>query len=146
MNETEEDTTKNDEIFTENSSFSIESMEKIKEETKTETEKWDSKIILILTATLLSNLCYIIVAPFLPLNFEAKGIDEDVIGIIFAIYPISAMVSSLLLAKHGNKFSKVKIISISLSTMGLCFISFGLLNMIESNLFTSIFAIMIRAF
>ena len=36
------------------------------------TPKWDKKIILFLIATVISQLSYMIVAPFIPPNFEKK--------------------------------------------------------------------------
>ena len=100
----------------------------------------------MLSAVLSSNVSYIIIAPFLPLKFKEKGVDGDVIGIIFAAYPVSSIVSSLILAKHSSKITPYTAMSYGLFVMGLCFTSFGLLNMITSSTVTSIIAILIRIF
>lgn len=63
------------------------------------TPRWDSKIVGILAAVLISNISYIMIAPFLPLEFETKGVDGDVVGVVFAAYPVASIIISLIMAK-----------------------------------------------
>ena len=105
-------------------------IEEKKVEVEVKTPKWDKKIVLILTATLIANCCYIIVAPFLPLNSEAKGVNQDVMGLIFAVYPIASIAMSLFLAKYNDLVSKGAAICMGLAVMGACFICFGLLDIV----------------
>jgi hypothetical protein len=53
----------------------------------------------MLVAVLISNVSYIVIAPFLPLEFAAKGVDVDVLGFIFAAYPVASIITSLILSK-----------------------------------------------
>ena len=82
----------------------------------------------------------------MPLEFKEKGVDGDFIGIIFAVYPVSSIVSSLILAKYSSIVAPYAAISFGLFVMGLCFTSFGLLNMMTSPTTTGIIAILIRIF
>ena len=84
----------------------------------------------MLLSMLISQLSYMIVAPFLPPNFKEKGVDEDMIGCIFAIYPVASIVISLTMAKYSNVVSEGAAFGIGLALMGSCFICFGLLDMI----------------
>lgn len=54
----------------------------------------------ILTATLVSNSAYSLVAPFLPLEYLDKGVSGAMIGWIFAIYSFAVIVLSPLISSH----------------------------------------------
>lgn len=49
--------------------------EEKKDVAEIKTPKWDKNIIMILTACVFSQLSYMIVAPFIPPNFEKKGVN-----------------------------------------------------------------------
>lgn len=108
------------------------------------TPKWDRKIIATLVACLISNTSYIIIAPFLPLEFKSKGVDADVTGLIFAAYPVASIATSLILAKWKFQLDSSVKISVGLFFMGLCFIAFGMTHYINSPALISWLGIAIR--
>ena len=59
----------------------------------------DRTIIWILLCTLISNSAYAMIAPFLPIEFMSKGIEEQSIGLIFAIYSVAVIVFSPVVGK-----------------------------------------------
>jgi hypothetical protein len=50
-------------------------------------------------AVLISNISYIVIAPFLPLEFTSKGVGIDALGVIFAAFPVASILASLILTK-----------------------------------------------
>ena len=50
-------------------------------------------------ATLISNTAYALVAPFLPLEFEHKGISSSMVGFIFAVYSLAVIFCSPMVSK-----------------------------------------------
>lgn len=81
--------------------------------------------------TLMSNCGYCIVAPFMPLEFESKGISPEATGFIFAFYSVAIMVGSPFMGYIIEKFGRRKTILFGIAVMGLSFIAFGLLTHID---------------
>lgn len=52
----------------------------------------DVKFISILIVTVLANVVYSVIVPFLPLEFEESGIDESLYGYIFSIYALAVII------------------------------------------------------
>jgi len=55
-----------------------------------------AKVAWLLFATIVSNMGYALIAPFLPLEFNDKGITAGAQGAIFAIYAVGVVVWSLI--------------------------------------------------
>jgi len=92
---------------------------------------------------MVSNISYIMIAPFLPIKFKEKGVDVDVMGFIFAAYPISSILFSIVLGKFAGLESG-KVICGGLFCMGLAFIGFGLLGFLNNAAYISWMAIALR--
>jgi len=60
---------------------------------------WDKSIVSMFIITALSNSAYAIIAPFLPFEFEKKGISQSYIGYIFSVYSLAVIITSPLIGK-----------------------------------------------
>ena len=47
-----------------------------------------------------SNSAYGVCAPFLPLEFERKGIHGSLVGMIFALYSVGSIIMSPIIGKR----------------------------------------------
>jgi MFS family permease len=100
----------------------------------------------ILTATLVSNSAYSLIAPFLPLDYEAKHVSPSMIGWIFAIYSLAVIICSPLISTHIlHRFDCQRLISCGLLSMGLCFILFGWSSKITDPTWLTLAALVLRA-
>jgi MFS family permease len=88
----------------------------------------DRKIFWVLLATFVANIAYSVIAPFLPIEFAAKGINEGQIGLIFAVYSLAAILASLFVGKSLSVYGPANMITAGLVIMGLCFIAFGFIQ------------------
>ena len=48
----------------------------------------------------LSNSAYSIIAPFMPFEFQNKGVDLSLMGYIFSIYSLAVIIASPLYGKY----------------------------------------------
>lgn len=61
----------------------------------------------ILIATLVSNAAYSMIAPFLPVEFEKKGVSPQMVGCIIAIYSLAVIACSPLVGSSlTSRFNK----------------------------------------
>ena len=90
-----------------------------------------AKVTWMLFATIVSNMGYALIAPFLPLEFNDKGISAAAQGSIFAIYAVGVVVWSLIVVNLDMVSRKNKI-SCGLLLMGICFISFSAIDSMEN--------------
>ena len=80
----------------------------------------------ILFISILNCSAYTIIAPFVPLILDKKGIDQKWMGWIFASYPISVILFSPLVGKMLSKSGRrSKFIAVGLAIMGVTFLNFG---------------------
>jgi len=79
----------------------------------------------------MSNSGYGIIAPFMPLEFESKGISPHATGLIFAFYSTSVIFGSPFMSTIFAKFGRRPTILSGAAIMGISFISFGFLNYID---------------
>ena len=84
-----------------------------------------------MSITALSNAAYAIIAPFLPFEFKRKGIDQDWIGYIFAIYSVAVIFCSPLVGKMICKYGRRNLIVLGMLLMGASFVVFGFTSDIE---------------
>jgi len=79
---------------------------------------------------MLSNSAYAIIAPFLPFEFKAKGVDQQWIGFIFSAYSVAVIICSPIIGNLMNCMGRRNMVSIGMMLMGLSFIGFGLISYI----------------
>ena len=94
----------------------------------------ESTIVWILICTFISNSAYALVAPFLPLEFETKGISDYYIGLIFAIYSVAVVIISPVIGMIVSKLGTTNLISGGIAIMGLSFVCFGFVEFLETQL------------
>ena len=83
--------------------------------------------------TALSNSAYAIIAPFLPFEFERKGISNDWIGYIFAIYSLAVILCSPGVSSLIKVVGRRNLIGLGLFLMGSSFVIFALTSHIEDR-------------
>ena len=91
------------------------------------------KIVLVLTATFISNSAYAVIAPFLPKEFKNAGVSGDSIGFMFAIYSVAVIFASPVVGKYIERIGRACMISSGLLVMGLAFSCFGFVPFIKSE-------------
>ena len=84
------------------------------------------------------------IAPFLPLKFENKGVSKVMIGVIFAVYPLAGMVGSPIAGILMDKTGPKAFMTSGLIVLGLCLICFGLLDQVDNPDMISVLAILLR--
>jgi MFS family permease len=104
----------------------------------------DKKVLLFMTAAVISNCSYIIIPAFLPLELEKKGVDAKSFGIIFAAYPVAVILFSPLIGKMVERCGVVCFLSLGLLLMGASFIGYALMDMMTSSNWILILSMMLR--
>lgn len=88
----------------------------------------------ILIATLVSNSAYSLIAPFLPIEYEAKGVSPQMVGLVIAIYSLAVVICSPLVGSSlMSRFDKQNLISAGLFTMGVSFVLLGVISNVEDT-------------
>ena len=85
-------------------------------------------LILLFLNSLIANGSYVLIAPFLPLEFERKGISQEMIGIIFAAFPVGTVITSPIIgAQLENTGRRIWLVGGTITT-GIIFVLFGLMS------------------
>lgn len=82
-------------------------------------------VLSILGITALSNSAYAIIAPFLPFEFEKKGVDPSWLGYIFSIYSVAVVLCSPMVGKMISILGRRNLVQFGMLLMGTSFIIFG---------------------
>ena len=93
----------------------------------------DRTIVWILICTFISNSAYALVAPFLPLEFESKGISDHYIGLIFAIYSVAVVICSPMIGMTVRQMGTTNLIAGGVVIMGISFICFGFIGSLDKQ-------------
>ena len=104
----------------------------------------DRTIVWILLCTLISNSAYAMIAPFLPIEFMEKGIEEQSIGMIFAIYSVAVIIFSPFVGKSIQYVGQTNLIACGIAVMGITFILFGLIDDMSDPIKIYIYGIILR--
>ena len=95
--------------------------------------KCEALIFWILFTNLASNSAYALCAPFLPLEFERKGIHGSYVGLIFALYSVAVIFVSPIVGSVVDKVGHKNLLSFGIGFMGIAFIFFGFIEVMESH-------------
>ena len=87
----------------------------------------------VLLTNLSSNSAYGLCAPFLPTEFEKKGIAGAYVGMVFAVYSVAQIFVSPFVGKVVDSWGHKNIMSLGIGFMGLAFIFFGFIERLESK-------------
>ena len=99
----------------------------------------------LLLSSFVANGAYSVCAPILPLELAEKGISGIWVGIIFATYSIGSICWSPIVGKYLlEKISAPNLLGLSLGLMGVTFICFGLIDLMENKNGVLILSIVLR--
>ena len=101
-------------------------------------------IIWILFCTLISNSAYALVAPFLPLEFERKGISGTYVGMIFAFYSFAVIIISPMVGTFVDRVGAKNLLAAGLGVMGIAFVCFGFIESMERKVSILILGFILR--
>jgi len=104
----------------------------------------DRTVYFLLVCNVISNSAYGMIAPFLPQQLQAKGVEESVIGMIFSSYSAAVIVMSLFVGKIFDRIGPVYTLGYGLFQMGCAIILFGFIERMEGAVFISVYSICVR--
>ena len=85
-------------------------------------------IVWICICTLISNSAYALIAPFLPIELEHKGVVGGWVGAIFGVYSISVVLASVALGNFINSVGSANLIALGIFFMGTTFVLMGFID------------------
>jgi len=94
-------------------------------------------VVGLVLSNILSNSCYSLVVPFLPLELKKWGLDIALIGYIFAVYSTAVIIGSPIVGKALTTVGRKRILIGGLCSMGISMIGFGATSLSPNkNVFT----------
>lgn len=75
---------------------------------------YSAPFIILLTINFFSSIGYSLLAPLYPYLAKSKGVDDFIIGIIFASYAISFVFASFFVSYLVNKFGKSNLFKLAI--------------------------------
>lgn len=85
------------------------------------------------TLNILAYACYSVIAPFMPLEFARKGIDEEMMGYVMGIFSFAMIVVSPLMGGIIQRIGRRWPIGIGALLMGVSFQLFAVISYLESD-------------
>ena len=82
----------------------------------------------ILICSFMAQAAYSIVAPFLPVEFERKGLPPSYTGAVFSFYSVGQIIFSLLVGKIVDRLGHKNLLPSGIGLMGIAFICLGLVG------------------
>jgi len=104
----------------------------------------DTKLIFVIMVGFLTNVVYTLIAPFMPLEFTAKGVDENMIGVVVGIMALARIVASFAAGNFIHKIQSRTGLSIGLISVGLSIQGFGMLEYLDSPTTIVVLALVLR--
>jgi MFS family permease len=104
--------------------------------------RWD--VACLVVANILSNSCYSLIVPFLPLELMKYGIGVSTIGYIFCMYSVAVIIGSPLVGKIMTTVGRKKILIFGLFFMGIAMIGFGIIPLTKNAAVFTFFAFFFR--
>lgn len=93
---------------------------------------------------MLSNSAYALVAPFLPIELEKKGVPLSLFGYIFSIYSVAVIIGSPLIGYLLTKYKKRNLVRIGLFSMSMAMFGFVIAAQFKSRLAFIVIAFLTR--
>mgnify|MGYP006290146143 CR=1 FL=1 len=90
---------------------------------------------LLLSTSLIINAAIAIVGPFFPPEAEKKGVDINIVGYIFSIYPFCFVIVSLIIPQVLQYYSKKRVFVVGSIIYALSVIGFGLIVILDGTPF-----------
>lgn len=102
-------------------------------------------LITMIMCNLFANICYSVVVPFLPLEFEDFGLDTSIYGYIFGVYAGAGMISSLAVGKLLTSVGRRIILITGMLLLGLSMVAFGFIHFCPNTLVLTIVCLILRS-
>ena len=90
-------------------------------------------IVWILICTFMAQAAFAICAPFLPVEFERKGLPSTYTGAVFSLYSLGMIIWPPLVGKIVDRLGHKNLFTVGIGLMGISFICFGFIPEIESK-------------
>ena len=90
-------------------------------------------IVWILICTFMAQAAFSICAPFLPIEFERKGLPSTYTGLVFSLYSVGMIIFSPLFGKIVDRFGHKNLFTVGIGLMGISFICFGFIAEMQSR-------------
>ena len=103
-------------------------------------------IVWILICSFMAQAAYSICAPFLPVEFERKGLPSSYTGAVFSFYSVGQIVVALLVGKVVDRLGHKNLLPGGIGLMGISFICLGLIGEMESRVNILSVVIIVRFF
>ena len=87
---------------------------------------------------------YSLIAPFVPLELERKGIPGAYAGVIYAMFALAQVIVSPIVGSMFNTIGYRNLLAGGVFLMGIAIVAFGFIKDIESNLYVMILALICR--
>ena len=100
---------------------------------------------MVMYSNLVSAGGYIVCAPFLPLELERKEVEGTYVGCIFALYSVGQILWSPVVGKYLiDKVGSYNSIGFGLGFMGITFVCFGFIDVLEDKVSIILLASVLR--
>lgn len=86
---------------------------------------YDKSIFLIMAMLFTTNTIYGLASPFLPTLLDEAGVDATWTGLIFAVYAVASIITSLAVGKLIARIGHRKLITTGGILMALSIVGFG---------------------
>ncbi|CAI2365873.1 unnamed protein product [Moneuplotes crassus] len=96
-------------------------------------------------ASVIQNVGFMLVVPFLPLELDGYGVRDTTLGFIFSIYSVASMLGSLIIGRVMILFGRKTILLVGVTTTGLAMVMFGAIKWFEDPSLVVAICLMSRA-
>ena len=101
-------------------------------------------IVWLMVTNTLAQSVYSICAPFLPREFELKGLSTGYAGLVFSIYSLGLIIVSPLVGKTVDRIGHKNIMSGGIGVMGLAYVCFGFIEIMTNRVNIMVISIVVR--
>ena len=99
----------------------------------------------VLSSSFMLGGAYNVCAPILPIELEKKGIVGSITGLIFALFSVGSILWAPVVGKYLIKsVGPRNLLGISVAVMGVTFVCFGLVEMVEDRMTVIVLSSIIR--
>ena len=105
---------------------------------------YEPLVIWMVMTICIQNSAYSLIAPFLPIEFERKGVPEAYVGMIFAIFSIGIIFCSPVVGKVYNRIGHKNLLAGGIGGMGLMIICFGFIENMTNRVNIIVISLILR--
>ena len=86
---------------------------------------YEPLVIWIVLSSCVHNIAYSVIAPFLPLEFESKGIPPVYSGAVFAIFALAGLLVLPFFARVFERLGHKNLLAVGFGATGIAIVGFG---------------------